>query len=511
MKNIKKLDWFFGGGSSFIEPIPPDANVLFDFTFWQLSTMFQERSILPGGVPVTAVTTQTNSVGTIFDMSRACKFLRATGSTAIPTLGSNGVLFDANDALEMVTSTTYLKRLHAVGATYSVRFKLLKGIDGSAGIIVGTQGLSSTHHGIVFNQTAANKLQFFASGGTGQTIVNYTSTKSILIADGVITVHLVIKAGSGASFIRINGTTETFTADLTKGSTSNCTNSLTIGGIGTFFRGQIVESLTCKVDYEWTSSEMAAYEALTTSRTTVDFPIIKQWQLDFWNPAKNFSDAGGTTQVTNGSVTRLTRSSLSIPADTASGINRDATSASDAAAALWASNADGNGNGGTTWPGDGTKLLTYGEDICLEAGGTSTEIIVFKNTDLTFGTHLKAASPNYLVITGINYTNPLKPYVVAHNSFTTGPLVSTSQSGVDIIAIQRRGNYAIIWNRAGGFVVKSNYGLCNNPTFGQSTQGADWYGDGAYLLHEKYMGWIPNMPAKLAALRTQFNISSSLS
>lgn len=514
--NVKKIFWHFLNGTAsapFVEPTQPDSGIILKFNFWSLSTLFQERSISPSGVPITASDTVTDPVGTILDQSRACTFLRSTGATAIPTLGADGILFDGtNDQLEVPNSTVYLKRLHAANTTFGIRFKIKKTAD-VADQLFGTMDFSSTLFGFIVMLTAGNKLQFYHNAGAANNLANYTSTKSILAADGIVTCHINVAAGVNGSSIRIGGTTETFTDLVANGATNSASTTFKLGGVSTFFGGQFCEDLEIR-DTPYTALEMAAYEGQTTARSTEDFTMIKQWQLDFWDSTKCFSDSGGTVPVTNGSVTRKVNSSLSIPADTNNAINRGATAASDAAAPLWDSDADGNGNAAIQFAGDGVKLLTYGEDLCYELGGTYTLLLYFRNDDADKGSHLLTQSPDYGVLTGDNY--PSGPYFVTHQSLATEPTLGMGLTGINIIGLRRRGNYAELFNRTGVIASSNNFGKIGALDMGSSTQGADWYPHGPYFKVEKYFGWMPDtgdssLTAKLAIARTDFDIPNNLS
>lgn len=516
MNNVKKYWWNViagGGGASFVEPTPPDEDFIMKFNLWSLSTMFQERSVSPSGIPTTAVNTTTNPVGTILDQSRSCVYLRATGATAIPTLGVNGILFDgSNDQLEVPSSQTYLKGFHAVSPIGGIRFKIRKLVDGTTRVLIGNEETSTLNYGFHIQLTSTNKLQIIGMRGTsGVPMYNYTTTEELLVADGEITIHVNINGtGSNACSVRINGTTETFTS--LSGATNDSTSTFKVGGIGSFANFQLCESLEF-VNRVWTSDEMTAYEAQSTARTTDDFGLVKQWQLDFWDSTKCWADAGRTTPVTNTSVLRAIDSSISIPSVATIQTKRNATAASDAAAPQWLSDADGNGNGGAYFDGDGGALLTFGEDPWIELGGTSTSFMVFLQEDLDNGSHIRISSPEYMVITGKDYIgNPLKPYVVAHQSAATEPLTATAQTGVDIIVERRRGATGQLGNRAGTLEESTNYGKCNSPTFGGSTQGADWYPDGKLIRLEKYFGYMSDadVALKIAELRNQFTIPSTI-
>lgn len=508
------------GGSGFIDPTPPASDIILKFNLYDLTTMWQERSIFPGGVPVTPVTTNTNPIGTIFDQSLATTFLRATGSTTIPTLTADGVTFDgSNDLLEVPGSNIYLKGLHSVGAVWAMRFWIKKGLDGAARSPINNQGSSATQNGFYLQLTAANKVRIFIGDGTAPAICDYTSTASLTVAMGATPIQIIINGAN--SKLVIGSTTETFTASITEGSTNNANANLRVGGDGsTYFTGSISRDLMF-VNRVWTAQEMSDYQSYNPSITTNKFTPIKQWDLDFNDTTNVFSDAGETTPITDGGTIRSIRSKVTIPYNSA--FRRKATSASALASPIWRASAK---NGAAEFDGTGTQILTYSEDLWFEVGGVSTTMFIFKNDDATFGSHYVNGNPEYGTVTGKNYSgnaavtgDAAQPYSTCHHGGAggsgTGPTALVSRSDdYNILVIRRFGGVADIFNQRKNKTSLSGFGKFTSSLFGTAAPagGTNWHPDGNLVRIIKYTGFIDDdqTEAWIDEMKTEYTISGTL-
>lgn len=528
MKAKKIYNWWLdgvaseGGGDSFVEPTPPPDDIILKLNLYELSSMFQERVVAPSGVPLTPVTVNTNPVGTIFDQSKATLFVRAFGATAVPTLTADGITFDGTtDRIELPLSTVYLRPLHSTTAVWSLRFWVKKGLDGAARALMVNQGLSATQNGFYIQLTALDKIRFYLGDGVAPAMVDFTSLTSLTVAMGATPVQININVPGGllASSITIGSITETFT--VTGGGVLNSSMALSIGSDGTtFFTGSFSRSIEL-YNRVLTAQEILDYQSFNPAVTTDKFTPIKQWEIDFNDSAYIFSDSGETTPIANGGFVRAIRNKITIPYNTLAAIVRKMTSASDAASPLWRE-ADLNSNSVVEYDGTGAQTLTFGENLFPELGGVSTTIIVCKNDDTTFGSHMLKEG-QYLTVTGSGYAGNAaatgsadQPYSVIHSGITNAGSVMTSKSnGFNILVFRRFGEACDTWSQNKIKVsIASGYGSFTVSDIGVAYSNGvpDWHLDGKYALLEKYMGYLTDaqVEEKIDYLKFRFGISGTL-
>lgn len=503
-QSSKKVAFLLDQGSSsappeFVEPTPPSSDLTLKFNLYELSSMFQERSVFSGGIPVTEVTANTNPVGTIFDQSLSTTFLRATGATTIPLLSADGITFDGtNDMMEVPNSTSLLKSIHAVGSVWSIRFWVKKNVDGTARPLMNNQGLSGTQAGFYISTTATNKVRVFIGDATAPVIVDYTSTASLTVASGATPIQVVINGAS--SKLVIGSTTETFTASVSEGSTVNAAQNLRLGGDGsTFFNGSFAKSIEL-YNRALTTQELTDYQSFAPVVTSTDFTPVKQWDLDFNDATKIFSDAAETTQITDGGTIRSIVSSTLKP-NHSSAVTRKATSASALASPVWRQSVK-NGKSVAEFDGTGNNVLTYSEDLWYECGGTSTFFIIIKNNDSSFGSHYINGNPEYGTMTGSNYGGNLAatgdaglPYSILHHTNGVGPQTTLSRSDdYNIIVIRRKGAVCDMFNQTKTKTTVSNFGKFTSSLIGHEAPagGGNWDTYGRVVRIIKYVGKFPD-------------------
>jgi hypothetical protein len=522
------VDWFMEGTASvvvptFTEPTRPDSSLALKLNLYELSSMFQERTLSPGGIPLTAVAINTDPIGTILDQSLSTQYMFASGATTIPLLSADGMTFDGtNDRIDLPLSTVYLKPLHATTATWSIRFWIKKGLDGSAKPVMGTQTFSATQNGFYLQLTAANKLRIYIADGVAPAMIDYTTTASLTVAMGATPVQININApgGSNASSVTIGATTETFT--VTGGSSSNATNSLFIGGDGTnFFTGSIARSVEIR-SRVLTNQEITDYQSFNPTVVSAQFTPIKQWEINFNDGTRVFSDAGGTTPITDGGFVRVVNNRISVPFGASTGaIVRRMTSSADAASPLWRQ-AVKNGKSVVEYDGTGNQTLTFSTNAYPELGATSTTFIVCKNDDPTFGSHM-LKDGQYITFTGSAYSgnsgatgDAAQPYTVMHSSTgVSGNAKISRADGYNIIAFRRVGPSIDIWSQD---LIKysqpTGFGSFTVTDIGVAYSNGvpNWHLDGMYALYEKYVGYLTDQQVadKINYLKYIYNISGTL-
>lgn len=515
-------DTFLSNGIPFIEPTVPNSDLILKLNFYELSSMFQEILLLPGGIPSTPVTANTNPVGFIQDQSRQSIYVRAIGSTSRPLLASNGLVFDnTNDQLTVIGgNSAYFKDLHGLSPVWGNRFKItMNGSDGVAKGVWATGTGGTTGFGAFIQRTAANRLLVQLCRGTsGVPMVNYTTTRTITQADGEVTVHININGtASNACSVRIRNaagtvTTETFT--ILSGVDNNPSTALSIGGALNATMSHSFEI----INRVWTTQEMLDYEASTPANTTAHFTPIKQHYYNLSDTSTVFSDTGGTVPITNGGVVRVVSNKV-VPSIYPNRATRNMTGGTDGL--IWNSNLQ-NGMGGVVADGSGTRLLTFSQDVYIEAAAVSTLFIVARNTDVDFGSQWINGGTTYGVFTGSNYSanasgtgDAAQPYFLIHPTVgvTEDVFISRSNS-CNIIAVRRFGNVIDLWSQTKVKVSTTGLvGACGFVLIGQSTANGvpQFHPDGSFYDIEKYAGYISDsqIEAKIDELRGIYNIPSS--
>lgn len=520
------VDFYSGGsqapsGDDFVEPTPPDENYILKLNFYELSSMMQEILLLPGGIPSTPVTANTDPVGFIQDQSKQSIYVRAIGSTSRPLVSANGLVFDnTNDQLTVIAPTTYFKDLHAASPVWGMRFKITKGVDASAKTIIATGTGGTTGFGVFIQLTAANKILVQLCRGTsGTPMVNYATTRSITVASGRTAIQININGtGANACSIRMreaDGTVTTETFTILSGVDANASTALSIGGA---LNATMSHSLDI-INRVWTSQEMLDYEASTPANTTTHFTPIKQHEYDLDDTTTVFSDAAGTVPITDGTQVRLVTNKV-VPIYPYKR-TRNMTGV-DGTGLLWEEDVQ-NGNGGVIADGSGDRLLTFGEDVLIEAAAVSTLFMVARNTDPDFGSQWMNGGGTYGVFTGKDYSGNLggtgdaaQPYFLNHPTVSvTNPVLISRTDSYNIIAMRRFGSTIDLWAQNGTKVTTSGLvGACGFQLIGQSTaNGVPQFhpqGSFAYLL--KYAGYLSDdqVVAKIAELRTRYNIPASV-
>lgn len=510
--------------SGFIEPTPPDPDFIVKFNFFELSSMWQEILLLPGGIPTSPVTTNGQPIGTIQGQSRSAILMSTGASTARPLLASNGLVFDnTNDQLTISGApANFLKDLHGVSPVFGMRYKLrMNGSDGVAKTICQTGTGGTTGFGMFMNRTNTNRVTFQLCRGTsGTAMVNFVTARTITAADGECTVQVNVNGtGANACSIRIRNeagvvTTETFT--ILSGVDSNASNQLSIGGAlnGTFSHSFDIVSRV------WTTQEMLDYEAATPTNTTANFTPIKQHEYDFDDVSTMFADSGGTTPITHGTPIVLINNKVTIPY--ANAPVRRATAVDPSTGLVWNDSLQ-NGKGGAIADGSGSRKLTFSDDVLREAGCSTTVFLVAKNSDVDFGSQWMNGGGTYGVMTGSGYSangdgtgDPDQPYFLNHPTVAvTNPVLISRSNSCNIIAMRRFGTTIDLWSQTKQKVTTTGLtGATGWVIVGESSPNGvpNFHPEGNFHYALKYVGQISDeqIEAKIDELRAIYNVPDSV-
>lgn len=504
------------------------ANFGNDLAFWitlsNLGSLMKEGGGLTG-TPVTTVTGNGNTIGLIYDMGPNAMCVRNPTSGALPVLGSDGTLnsfmtFDGvNDYQVVQNSSKFFNPIHSASPVFSLMFWIKMNGGDATNMRVMTNSDGGNGVGFHILRNSSNKLVFTTTNSTPSTISTVTSTQNVVVSTGWVPVFIICN-GTGASAGRIIiSNTEDKTFSVSAGVSNNANGNLFIGSRSSllqYLNGSISDITV--VNRVITSDEIAAYKAYRPQRRTQELAPIVQSIFDFNNSSFLYSDAGATTNVTNGSVCRVIKSSKST---NFGDLNRELSSASDATSADWVTNAQ-NGYAALRFAsGDNYSFATqYFEEL----GGKLTFFFVMKNTNNTFGSHLLSAdnistAGDYIVVTGKDYASAgpglTNPYLAVHPN-PSGSCVVTRNGNNPLVddaklfAFRRNGSDWDAWDASGN---KTTVTGCSNPlsflVMGRdNTAGTnfDLTGDVYYMI--KYNGLMSdaNVQTTLSTLKTQYNI-----
>lgn len=507
---------FFGGGEEEgWTPADFDDNLVLWLESSKLSTLLKENGST--GTPVTNVTTDGDTVGSIYDLGYHGLFMRAEADVRRPLLGSDSeqnsyLSFDgSDDYIKVLNSQQYFRNFHNATPVFSI-FTLVRmgaSTDSSTRVLIGSNSGTGVNAGVYITRTSTNKIQVFISSGSG-TICNHTTTASLTVSSGWTPIFIELNGpGTGKGRIIIGSTTETF--NVTAGATANALADLYIGSLNNntaYFKGDIARVVI--LNRVLTADDITNLRAYNPSKSTNRFSVL-QWDIDFDAETRIFSDVAGTTQITNGgSIRNIQHNQTSIFGP----LNRLLTSASAGVSPVW-NDSDLNGKATGSWDGVDDNL-DFGVSITQERAGKWTEFVVFKNDDSDVGSNFLKGTSGYQVVTGTNYTsnedeNNGNPYFLLHTSQGGGipppNSLKNGGEGWNVICYRRDGS---TWTSWSGLKVKkegTDSGIHEILDMGEQFNPNFWT-DGKWARLIKYTGNLSDsqVEAKIDELMALYNI-----
>lgn len=422
-KQLILTDWWRGNGGGVPEFDPASYfanNLVLHFDASNLRTLLQEQAV--SAVPVTQVAADADKIGTVYDLGKHAFYATAQSTATRPALGGdvdNASYFDftrsGSNRFTVVNTASYLRTIHASTAIFSLHTRIKKKQDGIEQLICASQASTTGQSGIYFALTTANRVQVFITySSAGLNRCNYTSTKTITVADGWQDVIFIANGTSGT--LIIGNTTENFSINAT-GSTGAATNDLFIGS--TVAGGSALDAYMTNftiINRVITSDEITLMKAWKPARRSDSWGNTV-FTFDFSNTAKGWADTGKTTPITNGTAFRAWE-----PEETSifGNLNRDLTTASAGVSPTYNINLQ-NGVAGCTWDGvDDNAVFT--DALLRELGGIGGFLVVYKNTRAALGSHILTSGLGtpYLVSIGSTYPSgalgPGVTYTTVHPS-----------------------------------------------------------------------------------------------
>ena len=519
---LVQLGHYTGGGG--VDVQGPQDWFGDDLVFWlaphRLSTLMVEQA--NSGVPITDVTDDGNSVGTVYEQGHHGFLVRAESDARRPILGSDAnrnayLTFDGtDDYLRVVSTTKYFNALHKASPVWSMAILVKMGAstDGAA-----TQYFLSNHAsttaqaGIVVSRNNANKIVLLGSkASAGNNVFSYTSTATLTEASGWTLIMIEVN-GTGAAAGRIKvGSAAWETFNVNAGAAVDATADLHIGALNSpasYFKGSIGGIII--LNRTLTVGDITNIEGYNPAKFTGEFTPILQWDLDFDADARIFSDSAATTPIVDDSLIRVVQSNQ----DSIFGpLNRTITSAADASSPEWR-DAEKNGKATAEFnPANNDNFdFPTGNGLTQESGGKWTIFIIAKNDDAINGSHVVSGS-GYVPITGSGYSgnsnNGGVPYFTIHPSTGSGQAeyndLVNIEDGYNILVLQRDGATWSAWNGAGvknTSATNSNSFLITDIGIAVAAIGATWNMDGMYCRLIKYNGVMS--PSEVLSKITEYN------
>jgi hypothetical protein len=438
------------------QTIPLPANPGDDYIFWldfaNTTTMFQEPAI-SSAVPRTAVTADADEVGMIYDRGRGANVVTSASDLTCPVLQTSGGVSYVGDGtstsyqLRTINAKPYFRFTHAAAPVWSVQFcVMVTSADGVAVVLMdSTSNGNSTSKGFRVSRTTGNKLQINVNRGTsGVVVVNSVISTDSVVQNTWYYVSIDVN-GVGAATGRLkinNGSVQTFAVaagiDDIDPTNEMFFNTQQRYGSQVIWRNRIL-----------TTDELNNWNGHSNARSSTEFTPIKVWDLDFNDTTKMFSDTGRTTPVTNGDKIRVIDNKITPLVGTL--LTRYLSNAvGDSTSPQYDENTL-NGYGVGTWDGSDDEL-SFSERMNLAYGGKFVTFVVFKNEDVSNGSHL-FYDGDYWAVTGNSYNGGLGvgvPYSIAHfaGSFVdnaTGAPPLKNKTGYNVLVMRRNGTTVDMW------------------------------------------------------------------
>jgi hypothetical protein len=512
-----------GDQTDLVPEVP--SNVVFHFNTSKRATMFQEGGGA-AGVPLTPVTADGQTVGCIYDISNNAMIARNVISNGLPVLGSDAtrnsyLQFDGtNDRLVVQVGTSAFSPMNGSNPVYSLMFWVkFNGGDAAFQRVLSTNDGGGTNTGFDVTRDSGNKLIFRVTTSAG-TLYSVTSTTNVNVAAGWIGVVVTVNgAGTNAGTLYLYNSSGTLieTTQFNTASSSGAAHNSSLYLAGRpagiqWFNGCM--SNIYMINTVATSTEIANYIASNEPQNDVEFTPVVHTLYDMNDNNFIFSDAGGTTPVTNNDEVRYIKNN---DVSNFGYLGRGLTGGSGTSP-VWKTN---TANGRATIEYTSGKNLTFERTFFEELGGKATVFFVVKNTDATFGSHIVSGdnlsvTGDYVVVTGSSYASGSlpNPYAVLHPNPSGGTAISTElkNPGVDdykVFAFSRNGENLAAYNG----LYEKNTSTSSNP-FSASVMGrdnfasSDWDMTGNIAYVKKYSGILTD--AQIRYIIWQLNLMFNL-
>lgn len=363
--------------------------------------------------------------------------------------------------------------------------------DGTSMVVLQNNAQTAAQRGIAIERTTGNRINALLTNGTVAACNHTTATTTVLAGEwSNVTIRY---DGAGGVEITVDGTEETFT----------CSGAASAGSAGQLFSfcGRNTGTASMRIgelvvsDTRWSDAQVAAWEALTTARTTEPiafipatggWPYLYAW-YDFRNASQLWQNTSGATPVTTaGQSIALVRDYR----DPLGYLGRHST------ATLATPPTYQGATDGAAFPGNTTQTLAWAN--ALPRGGARTHFVVADCDDLVLGCHLSVGTGEYLVATAGAYSGnnaPGQAYLLHHiNGGTTigtvaGTLINTPD-GRNCFVWTRDGSAWEIGTVGGVISTDTDTGLSRSSNLGaEANVGWSMYGYVRGVRH--YMTRVP--------------------
>jgi len=492
--SIKKFFWLLDDSGINLSSYFGDALVYF-LDPANTSTMKKENAT--SSTPITAVTTDADPIGLIYDRGYHGFYATAESDATRPTLSSDAtqrsfISFSsaASSRFNIINSQSYLRKFSEASSTWCIatRIKMGASTDGVTNYILMSHSDSTANFGLRLIRSNANKWQLwivYGSGGNQRCI--FSSAQTQVEADGWVDVIVYANGASGT--IIIGNTSENFT--LTSGATGNATNDMRVGssatGTSPFKGGMGYLVILNRIP---TAAEITTLKAYNPARNTRSWST-NTTKFDFNNSLKGWADTGKTTPITNGVAIRAWEPET---ASIFGPLNRDLTTASAGVSPVWTTNLE-NSKAGLVFDGTDDQVAMT-SSFFRERGGIGVLLSVAKNVRPELGSHLLSSGlgTNYVVITGSTY--PSGVLGVGNTYFTTHPsagggigpcALQNKVEATNVIVIRRNGS---AWSEWTGEKVEVTATDSNSffPTTIGALSIAGWQFSGNLMKMDYYSG-----------------------
>ena len=526
--NISKKNWWLGGGAAAAEDITtvrPDLSFLNDDTVFYIEsastkTLYKETNYVAGtdadGVPLNIASVDDDNVGTIYDLSNNAVFVTDTGTPVPPVLKlsssalRNTYFKTSSSALDITGSRYLFKDFHKQNTVFTIAFWINNANESASTQNILSAITGTTGYGMNIEVLNNEKISIYCCyGSAGNYKFLYSTTATLTAAGGWKYVIIEINDnGATAGSINLGGTTETFTVNNVGSNTLTTTDyklcAATNSGLkfGGYFDNLLV------MNRLMTAQEKIDFIAYNPSRNS-DVFIVKERHFDFNDTTKLWTDTAETTNVSaNG------QSIASITDKTDVNFGQTWKRALQTTAGLRAIYSTNIINGYSCIEFDGVDN-TYTMSNFVDRGGAYTWFIVFKNRDVSYGSHILTGSASvYFGVTGDDYVGEFSdPYIYCHHDIGPGLSVTLRlDDRVDnqwnVFALSRVGDQTTIYNTTTKSSITQTDQL-RFYTFGGSLAGADWFTDGYFSEVIKYNGYLTDQQIydKISILKTKYAIS----
>lgn len=498
--NARKLVFLVGRGE--FTPLSLGDSLVFFLNPAKTKSIFQEGNL------VEQVTDGAigGTVGLIYDLSDNAMKCVSSNTAFSPILTDNGIIglgFNGTfRSLRITNSKKFFSPINSANPVFDLVIPIQASTDGVNGFII-ANSIGGANAGFYLFRSATNKFQFLTVD-SGSAKTNYTTTFTLTVADGLCFLRLRcngVGAGNGTISIIKSGveTSETFTVVAGSGSDSavDCVigTRANLDGTTNFngFIGWIVLANRILTATEWTN-----LQAYSPPEDSSEMAPILELEYDPQVGATMWADTARTTPATDESALNAMDNNIT----SNFGLHNRNINAS---AAATYKTAEQNGYNAIDYNGSNSNFaLSPYED---ERAGKKTWIWVFRNRDVSNGSHLarggSAAIYGVLTATGFgvgfpDYTMHTSTGDVANEA----PLLNDADE-YTVIVERTNGANIDVWSSAN--VKFSKTGATGSHNYTQIGQEAiaGWWKDGPELLIRKYNGHLSD--DQISNLITSFN------